>query len=263
MVDEAVESGVDVTLDSYPYLAGSTYLAAFLPSWAQVGGTAAIVDRLRDKESRARIGGEMERGSDGLQGIPVDWATITVAGVNGPGLAAIVGQTIPELAVLWNVTPFDAFCRLLIEDRAAPLALLTIGHEANVRMIMAHPAHMPASDGIVVGQRPHPRAWGTFARYLGVYVRELGIVRIEEMIRKMTSAPARRLGLSERGALRAGAAADVVVLDAAQIVDRATYADPRQPPDGVVAVLVNGAFAVRDGRPLDPLTGRALRRGVS
>lgn len=262
MVDRARGAGHDVTLDSYPYLAGSTYMGAFLPSWAQVGGSASVVDRLRDPDVRARIGEEMMRGSDGLQGMPVDWTTITVAGVDAPTLSSAVGLTIEELGREWEVTPFEAFCRLLVEDRAAPLALLTIGHEANVRAIMGHPAHMPASDGIVIGQRPHPRAWGTFARYLGVYVRELGVVSLEEMVRKMTSAPARRLGLADRGVLRPGAAADVVVFDPERIIDRSTYTDPRRAPEGVVAVLVNGAFVLRDGRALDPLSGIALRRSI-
>jgi N-acyl-D-amino-acid deacylase len=261
-VDIACDTGVDVTLDSYPYLAGSTYLAAFLPSWAQVGGPGAVVERVADNDIRARIGEDMVRGSDGLQGMPVDWSTISIAGVDLTGLSFAVGLTIEELGRAWEIEPFEAFCRLLVEDRAAPLALLTIGHEANVRVIMAHPSHMPASDGIVIGQRPHPRAWGTFARYLGVYVREQGIVSLEEMVRKMTSAPARRLGLSDRGLLRPGGAADAVVFDPERIVDRSTYADPRRAPDGVVAVLVNGVFVLRDGHPFDPLSGRALRRSV-
>jgi N-acyl-D-amino-acid deacylase len=202
----------------------------------------------------------MVRGCDGLQGIPVDWSTITVAGVDSAALSNSVGKTIDELGAEWGTLPFEAFCRLLVEDRMGSMALLRIGHEDNVRAIMTHPAHMPASDGIVVGQRPHPRAWGTFARCLGVYVRELGIVGLEEMIRKMTSAPARRLGLADRGVLRPGTAADVVVFDPRTIIDRATYADPKQAPEGVVAVLVNGAFVRRDERSLDPRSGRVLRR---
>ena len=260
LIDEARAAGEDVTLDSYPYLAGATYLGAFLPSWAQLGGPDGVIARLADPSARVRIGEEMVRGCDGLQGIPVDWSTITVAGVDSAALSNSVGKTIDELGAEWGTLPFEAFCRLLVEDRMGSMALLRIGHEDNVRAIMTHPAHMPASDGIVVGQRPHPRAWGTFARCLGVYVRELGIVGLEEMIRKMTSAPARRLGLADRGVLRPGTAADVVVFDPQTIIDRATYADPKQAPEGVVAVLVNGAFVRRDERSLDPRSGRVLRR---
>jgi N-acyl-D-amino-acid deacylase len=122
---------------------------------------------------------------------------------------------------------------------------------------------MPASDGIDVGQRPHPRAWGTFARSLGRYSRELGVVKLEEMVRKMTSAPARRLGLADRGVLRTGAAADVTVLDPDVIIDRATYEEPRQAPVGVHSVIVNGTIVVRDGRAVEASGGRVLRRPTS
>ena len=258
-VDAARLAGLDVTMDSYPYLAGSTYLGAFLPSWAQVGGTSAVVGRLQDRNTRARVASEMIAGSDGLQGIPVDWAAITIAGVDRAELSGAVGQTIEALGRVWSMDPFDAFATLLIEDGLAPVAILTIGHEDNVRAILAHPAHMPASDGIDVGQRPHPRAWGTFARSLGRYARELGIVSLEEMIRKMTSAPARRLGLADRGVLRVGAWADITVLNAETISDRATYEAPRQAPVGVEAVVVNGAIVVRGGRQTEARAGRVLR----
>lgn len=262
-VDAARLAGLDVTMDSYPYLAGSTYLAAFLPSWAQVDGTAAVVSRLHSPETRARIAAEMDAGSDGLQGVPVEWAAITIAGVNRGELAGAVGQSIEGLGRVWSMNPFDAFAKLLIEDDLAPVAILTIGHEDNVRAILAHPAQMPASDGIDVGQRPHPRAWGTFARSLGRYSRELGVVKLEEMVRKMTSAPARRLGLADRGVLRTGAAADVTVLDPDVIIDRATYEEPRQAPVGVHSVIVNGTIVVRDGRAVEASGGRVLRRPTS
>jgi N-acyl-D-amino-acid deacylase len=119
---------------------------------------------------------------------------------------------------------------------------------------------MAGSDGIVVGDRPHPRAWGTFARYLAVYVRELGLVRLEEMVRKMTSQPAARLGLFDRGVLRPGAAADVVVFDAERVRDAATYEEPRQLAEGVPYVLVNGTLVVDQHRVSGALPGRALTR---
>ena len=119
---------------------------------------------------------------------------------------------------------------------------------------------MAGSDGIVVGDRPHPRAWGTFARYLSEYVRELKLVRLEEMVRKMTSLPAQRLGLFDRGLLRPGAAADVVCFDAERIRDTATYAEPRRAPEGVPYVLVNGEIVIDSSRHTGALHGRALRR---
>ena len=261
LVDASIAAGLDVTLDSYPYLAGSTYLAAFLPSWAQAGGPAAILARLRSAEVCRRIEAEMEAGCDGLQGIPVDWYTMSIAGVDAPALAWAVGRTLVDVAARLDVAPFEAFRHVVVEDRARTLGILTIGHEANVRAILAHPSQMPASDGIVVGQRPHPRAWGTFARCLGRYVREQGLVPLEEMVRKMTSAPARRLGLTDRGLIRAGFAADIVALDPATVIDLATYEDPRRHPEGIPLVLVNGVVVKRDGTLLPALPGRVLRRG--
>jgi N-acyl-D-amino-acid deacylase len=127
-------------------------------------------------------------------------------------------------------------------------------------MTMQHPAHMAGSDGIVVGDLPHPRAWGTFARYLAVYVRELGLVRLEEMVRKMTSLAAQRLGFFDRGVLRPGAAADVVCFDSERIRDVATYEEPRRAPEGIPYVLVNGEVVVDLQRHTGALPGRALRR---
>src|SRR6185369_4665275 len=127
---------------------------------------------------------------------------------------------------------FDFYCDLLVAEDLSVGALIFAGIEDNVRTILQHPAHMAGSDGIVVGDRPHPRAWGTFARYLSEYVRELGLVRLEEMVRKMSALPAARLGLVDRGLIRPGFAADVVCFDAASVRDVASYEDPRRGPTG-------------------------------
>ena len=133
------------------------------------------------------------------------------------------------------------------------------GNEENVRTTMTHPAHTVGSDGILVGDRPHPRSYGTFPRYLAVYVRELGILTWEQAIRKMTSLPAQRLGFPERGLLRPGMAADVVCFDPEAVRDTATYEDPRRLPEGIPYVICNGRFTVDDGKRTDELPGRALR----
>jgi N-acyl-D-amino-acid deacylase len=136
-----------------------------------------------------------------------------------------------------------------------------IGNEENVQLIMQHPAHMPGSDGILVGERPHPRGWGTFPRYLARYVRELGVLSWEQAIRKMTSLPAQRLGFGDRGLLRPGMAADVVCFDPETVRDTATYEDPKRLPEGIPYVAVNGRLVVDDGRHTGDLPGRALRFG--
>ena len=154
----------------------------------------------------------------------------------------------------------DFVCDLLASEELGVSALLHIGIEENVRTMLAHPAQMGGSDGILVGGRPHPRGWGAFARYFAVYVRQLGLVSWEEMVRRLTGAAAARLGLPDRGLLRTGMAADVVCLDAASVRDMATYDDPRRYPEGIPYVVVNGKLVIDQGRHTGNLPGRALRK---
>jgi N-acyl-D-amino-acid deacylase len=262
-IDAAVANdGVDVSLDTYPYLAGATYLAALLPSWVHAGGTDAVAARLLDPQTRRRILFEMEvSGSDGSHDMPVDWTTISISGVADPRSAWAVGATIAELAAARGEDPGVLFCDLLVADRLGVGCLVHVGNEDNVRAIMQHRAHTAGSDGILVGARPHPRGWGTFPRYLGTYVRELGILSLEECVAHLTSRPAKRLRMPDRGVLRVGAVADLVVFDGDTVDATATYDDPRRQPQGIEHVLVNGEFTLRDGRRTDRLPGHAIRRG--
>jgi len=260
LIDDARADGVDVTLDTYPYLAGATYLHAHLPSWVQEGGTAATVARLRDQGLRDRLRVELEeQGSDGFHGIPIDWSIVVVGGVHRPENGRWVGRSIEDAAAEVGRRPIDLYCDVLVAEELGATCVVHIGNEENVRTIMTHPAHTAGSDGIIVGERPHPRGWGTFPRYLAVYVRELGILTWEQAVRKMTSLPAQRLGFRDRGLLRPGMAADVVCFDPERVRDTATYEEPRRLPEGIPYVLVNGRFVVDDGRRTDELPGRALR----
>ncbi|MFL1378953.1 N-acyl-D-amino-acid deacylase family protein [Nocardiopsis protaetiae] len=261
-IDEAtVRHGLDVTLDSYPYRASATYLGAPLPSWAQTGGTAATLERLRDPATRARILHEIEvEGTDGNHGVPMDWSAIVVTGTADPGLSWAVGASVAELAARRGREAGDLYMELLVKDELRSGCLLQVGNEENIRTIMRHSSHTAGSDGILVGAKPHPRGWGTFPRYLGHYVRELGVLSLEECVRHLTSRPARRLGLADRGAVHLGAIADLVVFDPDTVDARATYDEPRLPPVGIEHVLVAGEFTVRDGRRTDRLPGRSVRR---
>src|SRR5439155_16418665 len=175
LIDDARADGVDVTLDTYPYLAGATYLHAHLPSWVQEGGTAATVARLRDQGLRDRLRVELEeQGSDGFHGIPIDWSIVVVGGVHRPENGRWVGRSIEDAAAEVGRRPIDLYCDVLVAEELGATCVVHIGNEENVRTIMTHPAHTAGSDGIIVGERPHPRGWGTFPRYLAVYVRELG-----------------------------------------------------------------------------------------
>src|SRR5581483_1529002 len=260
MVDRARAEGVEVTLDTYPYLAGATYLHAFLPGWAHAGGAAATLERLRDPATRARLRNEMEEGADGFHGVPMDWSLVVVAGVAREHNRAIVGQSIQDAARAAATDPYDFCFDLLLDEQLGVSALAFIGNEENIRAVMQHPAHAAGSDGIVVGDRPHPRAWGTFARFLAEYARRLRLVRLEEMVRKMTSLPCQRLGIFDRGLIRAGMAADVVCFDPERVQDTATYEQPRSHPLGIPYVLVTGVLVKDNDRHTGALPGRALRR---
>jgi N-acyl-D-amino-acid deacylase len=260
MIDDALASGVDVTLDSYPYLAGATTLAALLPSWALAGGLDATLDRMGDADARERIRLAVdETGSDGCNGLTVEWSTIEVAGVANQELAPLVGRRVSEIALQRGTAPVDVFFDILRRDALATSIQQHVGDEGNLRAIMQHRTHMAGSDGILVGAKPHPRGWGTFPRYLAHYSRELALMTLEECVNHLTGRPAARLGLTDRGLVREGYAADLVLFDPETIQDAATYDTPRVAATGIRAVLVNGQFALDDGVRTSALAGRAIR----
>ncbi|OQD52508.1 N-acyl-D-amino-acid deacylase [Streptomyces phaeoluteigriseus] len=262
LLDEALAAGADLTLDTYPYTAGCTTLVALLPSWASEGGPEETLRRLTDDGTAERIRHELEAlGSDGCHGVPVDWDTIEISGVGGAGLGEYVGRTVRESAALRGEAPWATARRLLVEDRLAPAILQHVGHEENVRAIMRHRVHTGGSDGILQGTKPHPRAYGTFPRYLGQYVRELGVLSLEECVARLTGRPAARLRLPDRGLIREGHRADLVLFDPRTVAAGSTYDAPRTPPTGIPYVLVDGRFVIEDGRRTDVLAGRAVRRG--
>nr|WP_155073756.1 D-aminoacylase [Streptomyces taklimakanensis] len=264
LLDAALESGVDLTLDSYPYLPGCTTLAALLPSWAAEGGPDATLARLRDPAACARVRHAMEvAGSDGCHGVPVDWETVEISGVADPALCGHVGRTVARVAAETGEEPFEVARRLLLADRLGTTVLQHVGHEENVRAIMRHRAHTGGSDGILVGDRPHPRAYGTFPHYLGRYVRELGVLSLEECVAHLSGRPAARLRLPDRGLVREGYRADLVLFDPETVAAGATFDAPRTPPVGIPHVLVDGRFAVEDGRRTGVRAGRSVRRAGS
>ncbi|MBF6329929.1 N-acyl-D-amino-acid deacylase family protein [Nocardia transvalensis] len=261
MIDAALAEGCDITLDTYPYLPGSTTLSALLPSWAMSGGPDAALARLDDPGARARIVLDVNvKGSDGCHGVTVEWDTIQISGVANAELDRYVGHTVAEIAAAEGIAPVEVFFDLLRRDQLATTILQHVGHEENVRAIMRHSRHMGGSDALLVGERPHPRAWGTFPRYLGHYVREVGVLGLEECVHHLTGRPADRLALRQRGLVRTGYAADLVLFDPATVADTATFERPKQQARGITHVLVNGEFAIDEGRPTGRLAGRALRR---
>ncbi|MGW7789379.1 N-acyl-D-amino-acid deacylase family protein [Streptomyces tricolor] len=259
LLDRALAAGADITLDTYPYTPGCTTLAALLPSWASEGGPEEVLARLADPVTAERIRHDLEvTGSDGCHGVPVEWETIEISGVTDPALAECVGRTVRQAADLRGEPPWATARRLLVRDRLGTTILQHVGHEENVRAIMRHRAHTGGSDGILRGSKPHPRAYGTFPRYLGHYVRELGVLTLEECVAHLTSRPAARLRLPDRGLVREGYRADLVLFDPATVAPGATFAEPRALPTGIPYVLVDGRFVIEDGRRTDVLAGRAV-----
>ncbi|MFH8365907.1 amidohydrolase family protein [Streptomyces sp. NPDC018031] len=264
LLDRALAEGADITLDSYPYLPGCTTLAALLPSWATEGGPDATLARLRDDDCAERIRRAMEEeGSDGCHGVPVDWDTIEISGTGGSAHAGHIGRTVAEIARDRGEAPFATARRLLVADRLGPTILQHVGHEENVRAIMRHPAHTGGSDGILHGLKPHPRAYGTFPHYLGRYVRELGVLGLEECVAHLTSRPAARLRLPDRGLVREGYRADLVLFDPETVGAGSTFEAPRTLPTGIPHVFIDGRFVMKDGRRTDVLAGRSVRRAGS
>jgi N-acyl-D-amino-acid deacylase len=260
-IDQARAEGIEVTLDSYPYLAGSTYLHAFLPGWMHAGGTDATMTRLQSPDNQERLRHEMEvAGSDGFSGVPMGWEMVQISGIMGDHDPAVVGMYLPDAAARAGQTPYDFFVDLLIQTRLGVSCLVYIGNEGNVQTILQHPAYMVGSDGILVGKRPHPRGWGTHIRFLAHYVRDLGLLSWEEGVRKMTSAAARRIGCLDRGIIRPGFVADLVVFDQETLSDTATYENPTRYPEGVSFVAVSGTLVVEEGKPTGATPGRALRQ---
>ncbi|MFH8785983.1 N-acyl-D-amino-acid deacylase family protein [Streptomyces roseoverticillatus] len=262
LLDAALAAGADISLDTYPYTPGCTTLAAMLPSWAGEGGPESVLARLRDDATAGRIRYAMEtEGADGCHGVPIDWEAIEVSGVADPALAsAHVGRTIARAARERGEEPWATARRLLIADRLGTAILQHVGHEENVRTIMRHRVHTGGSDGILQGAKPHPRAYGTFPHYLGRYVRELGVLSLEECVAHLTSRPAARLRLPDRGLVRVGHHADLVLFDPETVAAGATFEAPRTLPTGIPYVLIAGRFVMEDGRRTDVLAGRTVRR---
>ncbi|WAX78235.1 N-acyl-D-amino-acid deacylase family protein [Streptomyces sp. KMM 9044] len=261
LLDDALAAGADISLDTYPYTPGATTLVAVLPSWAGEGGPEEILRRLADDATAERIRHHLEvTGSNGCHGVPVEWDTIEISGVGDPALTEYVGRTVRESAALRGEIPWAVARELLLKDRLAPSILQHVGHEENVREIMRHRVHTGGSDGILQGAKPHPRAYGAFPQYLGRYVRELGVLSLEECVAHLTSRPAARLRLADRGLVREGHRADLVLFDPGTVAAGSTFERPRTLPTGIPYVLVDGRFVIEDGRRTDVLAGRAVRR---
>jgi N-acyl-D-amino-acid deacylase len=258
IIEQARKAGTDVTLDVYPYTAGSTLLYAMLPPWAQAGGVPAMLDRLRDPISRDRIRKELSEPSRRWENIALaaGWDGIVIA--TCPARTEVEGHSVAELAADAGKDGADYVFDLLIEVDGRATMILHMMDEADVRRVLAYEGAMIGSDGIPSPGKPHPRWAGTFARVLGRYRREYRLFDLGTAIWKMTGLPAQRFGIKDRGRLGKGLAADLVVLDPDLVNDLATFEEPLLAPSGVDTVIVNGVPVVRDGVLTGERPGRVL-----
>jgi N-acyl-D-amino-acid deacylase len=260
LVEDARAEGLDVTFDCYPYEWSSTRLSILLPSWLQDGGPAKMFTRLEDPALRSRIRDEVD-GASHWTDRGSAWASTRLMYFHHPANAAYEGRTITEIAELRNQHPADVMCDLLVMENLAVAEVGPGPEGATMPKFVAHPHGMVGTDSIFLGERPSPRTYGSFPRILGQFVRDERLLSLEEAVRKMTSYPAQRLGLTDRGLLRDGMKADITVFDPKRVRALATYENPKQFPEGIEYVVVNGEVVVDGGTHTGARPGRALRRG--
>jgi dihydroorotase/N-acyl-D-amino-acid deacylase len=268
-IEKARASGVDLGANTYAYPAWFNSFSAFIPPWAHDGGDAKMIERLKDPAMRARIRKEMATPStdwdNEWQEIPGPEA-ILVSVVQNPQLLPLQGKTIAEIAKLWNKDAFDTIFDLLIQDNAFTSVAVFGMAEPDVALALQQPwvsvdndSQGTAPDGLLGQEHPHPRAYGTFPRILRKYVREEHKLKLEDAIRKFSALPAERMRLADRGVLKAGMWADVVIFDPATITDRATFENPNQLSEGMQYVLVDGVPVIEGGKATNALPGKVIR----
>jgi N-acyl-D-aspartate/D-glutamate deacylase len=270
LIDDARKRGVNVQANVYPYTRGNNDLASIIPPWAHEGGTARMIERLKDPKQRERMKKDIRDGIPGwynhFTAVGGDWERMLVS-----GKGAYAGLTVDRIFAARKDRPpddLDGLFDLLIEQGGSVPTVYAHHTEKDMQLALVQPWCSIGSDGSALAVEgplrrgnPHPRSFGTFPRVLGVYVRELKVLRLEDAVRKMTSLNAAKLGVADRGLLRAGNFADLALFDPERVIDRATYEKPFQYCEGVVYVVVNGKVVIDQGKHTGARPGRALRHG--
>jgi N-acyl-D-amino-acid deacylase len=268
-IQKARDSGLDVSADVYPYIAGSTSLTASLPPWVLEGGTEKMLSRMRDMRVRQQLKKEIPTdakdweniylGSGGAEGV-------LISSVVNRELEPLLGKRLSQIAAEQGKEPLDALFDLVVADNGQTGAIYFMMNENDLRAAMRAPfvsfctdSGARALDGPLSRSKSHPRGWGSYPRILGKYVREEKILTLPQAVHKMTGGPAQRVGLKERGLLREGYFADITIFDPRRVIDRATFEAPNQHPEGIKFVIVNGQISVDDGKRTQALAGRPLR----
>ena len=267
-IEAARASGLKISADMYNYTAGATGLAASMPPWVQDGGNEAMLERLKNPANVDRIKKEMVQPGSNWENLYLHAGAegVLLASLTDPSLKPLIGKTVAEVAKLRGVSPEQAVIDLVLADQGRSGAIYFLMSEDNVRKQAALPwvsfgsdGEASAPEGIFLKSSTHPRAYGNFARFLGKYVRDEKVAPLAEGIRRLTSLPASNLGLRDRGLLKPGMAADVVLFDPATIADHSTFANPMQFATGVRDVFVNGVQVLKDGSPTGAKPGRFVR----
>ena len=268
-IDAARAQGLDISADTYAYMAWGNDLASFIPPWAHAGGNAALLERLKDPQTRARIEKDMKTPSDAWSN---DWLevpgphAIEITSVHNPALKSFEGKRLDDVAKAWHEKPIDALLDILIRDHAATGVAVFGMSQPDVTLALKQPwvsicddAAAQAPTGKLGQGHPHPRAYAAFARIIAKYVREDHALALPDAIRKLTALPAQRMGLARRGAIKQGMWADIDIFDPAQLRAPATFEQPKQLAQGMSYVLVNGVPVIADGEMTQALPGKVLR----
>jgi len=268
-IEAARKSGLKITADMYSYTAGATGLDAAMPTWVQEGGIDAWIERLKKPEIRARVLKEMRDPKADFESLLLAAGSadrVLLIGFKTEKLKPLTGKTLAQVAKMRGVSPEDAAIDLVIEDRTRVSTAYFLMSEENVKLGLSQPwvnidsdAEAPASEGPFLLSNPHPRAYGTFARFLGHYVRDQKVTTLQDAIRRLTSLPATTFKLKNRGCLQADCFADIVIFNAATIKDHATFEKPHQYATGVQHVFVNGVQVLRDGEHTGAKPGQVVR----
>ena len=264
MLEAGRARGIAVDADIYPYIAASTTMTSLFPAWTLEGGVEQFLLRLADAATRQRIIDEVQGGKEGWSRAngALGWDDVVISSCQNQ--KAFEGQNLAQIAAAMGKDPAHAMMDFMLAEKGVASVILFMMSEENVALGIAHPMLMIGSDSLALaagrGGKPHPRTYGTFPRVLGKYVREEKIITLEDGVRKMTSMAAAKLGLEDRGVLAEGKAADMTIFDAALVVDRATFDEPHQYPDGIDYVIVNGQIVVERGRQHPVLPGRVLKK---
>ncbi len=259
LLEDARESGVNITCDSYPYIASSTDLDTLLPSWVFSGGVNEEIRRLKDPEISRRIKADLSLKNDEY------WKNVYISSVYDAKNKWMEGESIYDIAIRMKKAPVDTVIDIIISEKATVGAIFFMMNEDNLRRILSLPYCMIGSDssarsfsGTTFKGKPHPRGFGTFPRFIGYYVRDEKIIPLPEAIRRITSLPAKTFGIKERGVIKKGFFADIAIFDYNQVKDNASYKEPFTKSDGIEYVFVNGNLAVKDGKITGLLAGRVL-----